>query len=99
MNAPTTAQDPRRELEMLLASRFGLIVIESREEARVLALVREASLKARHRRGWGVFQWMWTEGLDRLDVVLGGPQRLLAEPVQLLKHLKASPMAGIYVLL
>jgi hypothetical protein len=33
-------QDPRRELEMLLASRFGLIVIESREEARVLALVR-----------------------------------------------------------
>jgi hypothetical protein len=99
MNAPTMPQDPRRELEMLLASRFGLIVIESREEARVLALVREASLKVRHGRGWGVFQWTVTEGLQRLDVDLGGPQRMLAEPGQLLKHLKATPMPGIYVLL
>jgi SpoVK/Ycf46/Vps4 family AAA+-type ATPase len=99
MNAPTMPQDPRRELEVLLASRFGLIVIESREEARVLALVREASLKVRHGRGWGVFQWTVTEGLQRLDVDLGGPQRMLAEPGQLLKHLKATPMPGIYVLL
>src|SRR5262249_41245557 len=37
--------------------------------------------------------------LQRLDVDMGGPQRLLAEPAQLLKHLKATPMAGIYVLL
>ena len=46
MTASNAPHDPRRELEMLLASRFALIVIESREEARVLALVREASLKA-----------------------------------------------------
>jgi len=84
---------------MLLASRFPLIVIESREEARVLALVREASLKARRGRGWGVFQWTVTEGLHRLDVDMGGPQRTLAEPGQLLKHLKATTMPGIYVLL
>ncbi len=38
-------EDPRRELEMLLASHFALIVIESREEARVLALVKEAGRK------------------------------------------------------
>jgi hypothetical protein len=99
MNSPNVPQDPRRELEMLLVSRFGLIVIESREESRVLALVREASLKVRHGRGWGVFQWTVTEGLQRLDVDMGGPQRMLAEPAQLLKHLKATPMAGIYVLL
>src|SRR6201996_6611003 len=99
MSAPTVPQDPRRELEMLLASRFALIVIESREEARVLALVREASLKARRGRGWGVFQWTVTEGLQRLDIDLGGPQRTLAEPAPLLKHLKATPMPGIYVLL
>jgi SpoVK/Ycf46/Vps4 family AAA+-type ATPase len=98
-NSSSAPQDPRRELEMLLASRFGLIVIESREEARVLTLVREASLKVRHGRGWGVFQWTVTEGLQRFDVDMGGPQRTLAEPAQLLKHLKATPMPGIYVLL
>jgi len=99
MSPPTALQDPRRELEMLLASRFALIVIESREEARVLAVVREASLKARRGRGWGVFQWTVTEGLQRMDVDMGGPQRTLAEPALLLKHLKATPMPGIYVLL
>jgi hypothetical protein len=99
MSLPTMPQDPRRELEMLLASRFALIVIESREEARVLALVREASLKVRHGRGWGVFQWTVTEGLQRMDADMGGPQRMLSEPGQLLKHLKATPMPGIYVLL
>jgi hypothetical protein len=99
MTPPTVPQDPRRELEMLLASRFALIVIESREEARVLAVVREASLKARRGRGWGVFQWTVTEGLQRMDVDMGGSQRTLAEPAQLLKHLKATPMPGIYVLL
>ena len=99
MNPPTVPQDPRRELEMLLASRFALIVIESREEARVLALVRESSLKARRGRGWGVFQWTVTEGLQRIDVDMGAPQRMLAEPPQLLRHLKATPMPGIYVLL
>lgn len=99
MSPPTVPQDPRRELELLLASRFGLIVIESREEARVLALVRAASLKVRQGRGWGVFQWTVTEGLQRLDLDMGGAQRTLAEPAQLLRHLKATPMPGIYVLL
>ena len=99
MSSPTVPQDPRRELEMLLASRFALIVIESREETRVLSLVREASLKVRHGRDWGVFQWTVTEGLRRLDVDMGGAQRMLAEPGQLLRHLKATPMPGIYVLL
>ncbi len=99
MTTPTVPQDPRRELEVLLASRFALIVIESREESRVIALVREASLKARRGRGWGVFQWTVTEGLQRIEVDLGGPQRMLADPAQLLKHLKATPMPGIYVLL
>ncbi|MGB6356474.1 MAG: AAA family ATPase [Steroidobacteraceae bacterium] len=99
MNAPTTPTDPRRELQTLLASRLALIVVESREESRVLSLVREISLKVQQGRGWGVFQWTVTEGLQRIDVDLGGPQRTLADPEQLLKHLKATPMPGIYVLL
>src|ERR1700680_4599202 len=92
MSTPPVPLDPRHELQTLLASRVALIVIESREEARVLALVRVG-------RGWGVFKWPVTEGLRRIDVDLGGPQRTLSEPEQVLKHLKATPMAGIYVLL
>jgi hypothetical protein len=99
MSTPPVAQDPRHELQTLLSSRVALIVIESREEARVLALVQETSLKVRVGRGWGVFQWTVTEGLRRIDIDLGGPQRTLSAPDQVLKHLKATPMAGIYVLL
>jgi hypothetical protein len=99
MAAQPVTQDPRRELEMLLASRFSLIVIESREEARVLQLVCEASAKAGRGRGWGIFQWTVTEGLRRVDVDLGGAQKTVSDPTQLLKHLKATPTAGIYVLL
>jgi SpoVK/Ycf46/Vps4 family AAA+-type ATPase len=95
----TSSQDPRRELQSMLASRLALIVVESREEARVLSLVRDVSLKVKEGRGWGVFQWTVTEGLQRIDIDLGGPQRMLADPEQLLKHLKATPMPGIYVLL
>jgi SpoVK/Ycf46/Vps4 family AAA+-type ATPase len=46
-----------------------------------------------------VFQWTVTEGLQRVDLDMGGPQRTLSDPEQLLKHLKATPMPGIYVLL
>ena len=88
----TTTQDPRRELQSMLASRLALIVVESREEARVLNLVREVSLKVKEGRGWGVFQWPVTKGLQRIDIDLGGPQRMLADPEQLLQHLKAMPM-------
>jgi hypothetical protein len=95
----TPTQDPRRELQSMLASRLSLIVVESREEARVLSLVREVSLKVKEGRGWGVFQWTVTEGMQRIDIDRGGPQRMLADPEQLLKHLKATPMPGIYVLL
>src|SRR5688572_23516168 len=84
---------------MLLASHFALIVIESREENRVLRLITEASIKAVRGRNWAIFQWTVTEGLRRADVDMGAPQRTVSEPAQLLRHLKATPMAGIYVLI
>ena len=90
---------PAGELQTLLASRVALVVIESREEARVMELVREAALKAQRGKNWGVFQWTVTEGLLRVDVDLGGAQRTLAQPEQLLRHIRATTMAGIYVLL
>jgi SpoVK/Ycf46/Vps4 family AAA+-type ATPase len=99
MTQQILTQEPRRELEMLLASHFAIIVIESREEARVLSLVTEAGLKAVRGRNWAIFQWTVTEGLNRVDRDMGGAQRTLADPAQLLRHLKATPAAGIYVLL
>jgi hypothetical protein len=95
----TLTSDPRRELEMLLASHFALIVIESREESRVLRLITEAGIKAVRGRNWAIFQWSVTEGLSRADIDMGPAQRTVSEPAQLLRHLKSTPMAGIYVLL
>jgi hypothetical protein len=99
MAAQPNAQDPRGELETLLASRFALIVVESREEARVLDLIRGAAGRVRRARGWALFQWTVTEGLLRVDLELGGPQKIFSEPPALLKHLKATSAAGVYVLL
>jgi hypothetical protein len=90
---------PAGELQTLLASRVPLVIIESSEETRVMEIVRDAALRAQRGRNWGVFQWTVTEGLLRVDVNMGGPQRTLSEPEQLLRHIKATPMAGIYVLL
>jgi hypothetical protein len=90
---------PADELQTLLASRVPLVIMESREEGRALELLRDAALRAQRGKNWGVFQWTVTEGLLRVDVDLGGSQKTLAQPEQLLKHIKATTMAGIYVLL
>src|SRR3954463_1917029 len=99
MNAQPADQSPAGELQTLLASRVPLVIIESREETRVIELVRDAALRAQRGRNWGVFQWTVTEGLLRIDVDMGGAQHTLAQPDQLLRHIRATPMAGIYVLL
>src|SRR5688572_8463432 len=99
MNSAGFDSFPATELQTLLASRVALVVIESREVARVLEVVREAAMKAQRGKSWGVFQWTVTEGLLRVDIDLGGAQRTLAQPDQLLRHIKATQMAGIYVLL
>jgi hypothetical protein len=99
MNSAPAAASPSDELQTLLASRVAVVVIESREEVRALEVVRDAAMKAQRGRNWGVFQWTVTEGLLRIDVDLGGAQKTLAQPEQLLKHIRATTMAGIYVLL
>ena len=93
------SQSPQAELEALLASRVALIVIQSKDEQRVLELVQAASLRVHRPRGWGVFQWSVTAGLARRDVDLGGSQKHLCDPQELLKHIKVTNVPGIYVLL
>jgi hypothetical protein len=78
------------ELQTLLASRVALVVMESREESRALELVKDAAMRAQRGKNWGVFQWTVTEGMLRIDVDLGGAQRTLAQPEQLLKHIKST---------
>ena len=99
MESAADPSSPNGELQTLLASRVALVVMESCEESRAMELVRDAALRAQRGKNWGVFQWTVTEGLLRVDVDLGGAQRTLAQPEQLLRHIKATTMPGIYVLL
>src|SRR4029077_2226055 len=46
------------------------------------------------RPGLPLFQWTVTDGLKRLDVEMGPPQRTLAEPADVLKHIRATTLAG-----
>ena len=106
---------PSNDLEVLLRSRVPIVVVESRDEARVLKSLASAcallsapgaapgaspSLRAPGSRGaLPLFQWTVTDGLRRLDVELGPPVRMLAQPADVLKHIRATTLAGAYALL
>ena len=68
MNSVAADISPAGEIQTLLASRVPLVVIESREEGRVIELVRDAAMRAQRGRNWGVFQWTVTEGLQRVEI-------------------------------
>jgi hypothetical protein len=106
----TPANDPRRDLEVLLASQCPLVLIETREEARAIEVVRGASLRVNKSRGWPILQWTLTDGLARIDLEVEGPagttlakggsaQRTIAEPEALLRRIKGTASPGIYLLL
>src|SRR5579859_1702638 len=102
------------DLEVLLRSRVPIIVVDSRDEAQVLnalgAACRQLPVPApaprpaavsgiAARSGLPLFQWTVTDGLKRLDVEMGPPQRILAQPPEVLKHIRAAMLAGVYALL
>ncbi len=91
--------DTRRELATLLRSRIPLIVIETRDEPRVLAMLSSLAIELAHPVHTPVFQWTVTDGLRRLDIDLGGAQRHNSEPADVLKSIRATEKPGIYVLL
>lgn len=91
--------DTRRELETLLRSRIPLVVIETRDEPRALALLAGLAARLTQPAHTPVFQWTVTDGLRRLDVDLGGAQKHNSEPADVLKSIRATDKAGIYVLL
>jgi SpoVK/Ycf46/Vps4 family AAA+-type ATPase len=91
--------DTRHELETLLRSRIPLVIVETRDEPRALELISSLSLRLTQPVHLPVFQWTTTDGLRRLDVDLGGAQRHNIEPVEVLKSIRATDKAGVYVLL
>jgi hypothetical protein len=88
----------QRDLETLLKSRAPLVVIETRDEPRALAMLAALApkLTALHTP---VFQWTITDGLRRLDIDLGGAQQHNSEPSAVLKTIRATAKPGVYVLL
>jgi hypothetical protein len=106
------------DLEVLLRSRVPLIVIESRDESRVIKRLLQACRKVqpavapraagpvapardgilRGSIGLPVFEWTITDGLRRLDLEGSPNQRNLSEPIDVLRHIRASNLSAAYAL-
>lgn len=89
--------DQRHDLDLILRSGTPIVVIESEDEARILEMLQSIVM-----RGNGsyipLFRWTVTDGLQRQDIALE-PQKLNAEPTDVLRHIRAVVKPGIYVLL
>lgn len=81
------------DLELILKSSIPLVVIETHEEKRALHLLTQLAVPIYK----PLFRWTVTEGLQRVDIDLE-PQRMLSEPLDVLKHIKACTLNAIYVL-
>ena len=85
------------DLSVLIRSRVPILVMDSSDEAQVIKTVLRASghpsepvegtvLGAtRPNVGPPVFQWTVTDGLRRLDINFGTPQRSVTEPAEIAK--------------
>ncbi len=81
------------DLEVLLRSPVPLIVIETREERRVIQLFMRVLVL--HRKP--LYRWSITEGLRRLDKDFGA-QTHTRKPEELLGQIRSTRQAGIYLL-
>jgi SpoVK/Ycf46/Vps4 family AAA+-type ATPase len=90
--------DRQRDLELILKSSTPLVVIETRDESGMLAMLQNISLARAKDEYLPLFRWTITDGLQRLDIVLE-PQLHNAKPTDVLRHIRAVTKPGIYVLL
>jgi len=90
--------DQKHDLELILRSRSPLVVIETRDEARILAMLQSISIGSADNEYLPLFRWTITDGLQRLDIALE-PQSLNSEPTDVLKHIRAVSKPGLYILL
>ena len=90
--------DKQRDLELILQSRMPIVVIETRDESRVLRLMKGITISRASDNYVPLFRWTITDGLQRLDIDLE-PQLHNSDPDDVLKHIRAVTKAGVYVLL
>jgi SpoVK/Ycf46/Vps4 family AAA+-type ATPase len=90
--------DRQRDLELVLQSRTPVLVIETRDESRLLDLLKTLSLSRSKGNYAPLFRWSVTDGLQRLDISLE-PQLHNAKPTDVLRHIRAVSRPGVYVLL
>lgn len=90
--------DRQRDLDLILRSRTPLVVIETRDESRVLDLLKSITVARASTSYVPLFRWTVTDGLQRLDISLE-PQLHNAAPTEVLRHIRAVNKPGMYVLL
>ncbi|MEO1201562.1 MAG: AAA family ATPase [Pseudomonadota bacterium] len=94
--------DQQHDLELILRSRTPIMLIETPDEARILEMLKSASLAVSAAEPGTehlpLFRWTVTDGLQRLDIQLE-PQTINSDPTDVLRHIRAVDKAGIYVLL
>jgi len=84
----------KHDLELLISGHAPVISIETHEERRVLGIITQSATQLYT----PLFKWTVTEGLQRLDINLD-PQKHVADPQDVLRHIKSSELQGLYVLL
>lgn len=89
-----TTMPEQKDLELLIQGHAPILLIETHEEMRALDLLTRIATQ----NFLPLFKWSVTEGLSRMDIDLG-TQRHVADPKDVLAHIKASGGKGIYVLL
>ncbi len=90
--------DQKHDLELILRSRSPIVVIETQDEARILEMLQSIAIGSTGSEYLPLFRWTITDGLQRLDIALE-PQSLNSEPTDVLKHIRAVPKPGTYILL
>jgi hypothetical protein len=90
--------DRQHDLELILRSRTPLVAIETRDESRLLELLKSITMSRAKDGYMPLFRWTVTDGLQRLDISLE-PQLHNSEPEEVLRHIRAVTKPGIYVLL
>jgi SpoVK/Ycf46/Vps4 family AAA+-type ATPase len=90
--------DKKHDLEVILRASIPIVTIETREESRMLDLIKEITLQKAANDYLPLFRWTVTDGLQRLDISLE-PQLHNSEPTDVLRHIRAVEKPGVYVLL
>jgi AAA+ superfamily predicted ATPase len=86
-------RNDQHDLQVILKSRFPIVVIETHEERRVVDLLE----KIANLNGWALFVWTLVDGLRRSTQ--SQPVTMTYGFTDCLKHIEKTPQNGLYALL